>query len=124
VGNVPLRWYKDEEHIGYDREGAKILRRQGQDRLDALLARNDAGGRALRTLYDEYNDEEIVLSKEEVQLIQRIRAGRFPHVEVRCWGVLSFVACMPRGSMQQTESAHDKKAPPHAESPLRAASRA
>ena len=82
VGNVPLRWYKDEEHIGYDREGAKILRRQGQDRLDALLARNDAGGRALRTIYDEYNDEEIVLSREEIQLIQRIRQGRFPHVEV------------------------------------------
>jgi ribosome biogenesis protein ERB1 len=30
--------------------------------LDALLARND-GGAALRTIYDEYNDEEIVLSK-------------------------------------------------------------
>ena len=25
-----------------------------QDWLDALLARNDAGGTALRTLYDEY----------------------------------------------------------------------
>ena len=54
-----------------------------QDRLDALLARNDAGGTALRTLYDEYNDEEVVLSREELALIRRIREGRFPHVEAR-----------------------------------------
>lgn len=26
-------------------------------------------------MYDEYNDEEIVLSKEEMRMIQRIRAG-------------------------------------------------
>ncbi len=35
-----------------------------------------------RTVYDEYNDEEVTLTKEEMQMIQRIRAGRFPHVEV------------------------------------------
>ena len=26
-------------------------------------------------MYDEYNDEEIVLSKEEMRMIQRIRTG-------------------------------------------------
>jgi hypothetical protein len=36
-----------------------------------------------RTIYDEYNDEQITLSKEEIELIKRIRQGRFPHVEVR-----------------------------------------
>jgi BOP1NT (NUC169) domain len=36
-----------------------------------------------RTVYDEYNDEEVTLTKEEMQMIQRIRAGQFPHVEVR-----------------------------------------
>lgn len=35
-----------------------------------------------RTLYDEYNDEEIVLSKEEIAMIQRIRQGKIPHAEV------------------------------------------
>ena len=81
VGSVPLKWYKDEEHIGYDRDAQKIARKARQDRLDALLARNDSG-KALRTIYDEYNDEDIVLSKEELQMVQRIRQGRFPHVEV------------------------------------------
>ena len=81
VGSVPMRWYKDEEHIGYDRDAKKIARKARQDRLDALLARNDSG-KAFRTIYDEYNDEDIVLSKEELQMVQRIREGRFPHVEV------------------------------------------
>lgn len=81
VGSVPMKWYKDEDHIGYDRDAKKIARKARQDRLDALLARNDSG-KAFRTIYDEYNDEDVVLSKEELQMVQRIREGRFPHVEV------------------------------------------
>ena len=81
IGEVPLEWYNHEIHVGYDREGQKLSKKEHKDRLDALLARND-GGEAFRTVYDDYNDEEIVLSKEEMRLIQRIRQGRFPHVEV------------------------------------------
>ena len=81
VGEVPLKWYKDEDHIGYDRVGDKLIRKGKKDKLDALLDRND-NIKAWRTIYDEYNDEEITLSKEEVELIQRIRKGQFPHVEV------------------------------------------
>lgn len=81
VGNVPLQWYKDEDHVGYDKAGQKLLRKERRDRLDALLARNDSA-KEWRTVYDEYNDEEVVLTKEEMEMVQRIRAGRFPHVEV------------------------------------------
>lgn len=81
MGEVPLEWYKDELHIGYDREGRKVSKGPRRDKLDALLARND-GGAAWRTVYDEYNGEEITLSKEEMKMIQRIREGKFPHVEV------------------------------------------
>lgn len=37
---------------------------------------------AMRTIYDEYNDEEITLSKEELRMIMAIRKGQFPSVEV------------------------------------------
>ena len=36
----------------------------------------------MRTIYDEYNDEEITLSKEELTMIMRIRKGQFPSVQV------------------------------------------
>lgn len=81
MGAVPLEWYKDEDHIGYDVDGVKLGRKARGDKLDALLARNDSRS-ALRTIYDEYNDEEIELSKEEVAMIMRIRRGQFPDVQV------------------------------------------
>ena len=81
VGAVPLAWYKDEQHIGYDRDAKKLIRKDKKDKLETLLAQTDTK-QGLRTIYDEYNDEEIVLSKDELRLIQRIRQGQFPDVEV------------------------------------------
>jgi ribosome biogenesis protein ERB1 len=26
VGNVPLKWYNDEEHIGYNIDGKKVMK--------------------------------------------------------------------------------------------------
>ena len=43
VGNIPYKeWYKDEEHVGYDVEGGKLLKSERRDALDRLLARNDS----------------------------------------------------------------------------------
>ncbi|DBA78870.1 hypothetical protein WJX77_008759 [Trebouxia sp. C0004] len=81
IGQVPLEWYKDEQHIGYDRDAKKLIKRDRKDKLDTLLAQTDTK-QGLRTIYDEYNDEEIVLSKDELRLIQRIRQGQFPDVEI------------------------------------------
>ncbi|DBA79318.1 hypothetical protein WJX79_003853 [Trebouxia sp. C0005] len=81
IGQVPLEWYKDEQHIGYDRDAKKLIKQDRKDKLDTLLAQTDTK-QGLRTIYDEYNDEEIVLSKDELRLIQRIRQGHFPDVEI------------------------------------------
>ena len=82
---MPLEWYRPEPHVGYDVDGNRIARGPRRDGVDALLARADSGA-ALRTIYDEYNGEEIVLTREELRLVKNIRAGRFPHVEAsRGW---------------------------------------
>lgn len=78
---MPLVWYKDEQHIGYDHDAKKLMRKERKDKLDTLLAQTDTK-QASRTIYDEYNDEDIVLSKDELRLIQQIRQGQFPDVEV------------------------------------------
>ena len=41
VGDVPLEWYKDEKHIGYDIAGKKIKKKERQDKLDSFLANVD-----------------------------------------------------------------------------------
>ena len=41
VGDVPLEWYKDEEHVGYDIEGRKIKTRDREGRIEAYLRNAD-----------------------------------------------------------------------------------
>lgn len=85
VGDIPLNWYRAEDHIGYDADGNKIAKsnKGGRDALDALVARaDDPAGTLLRTVYDEYNDEVVKLTDEEVRMVMRVRKGLFPHVEV------------------------------------------
>ena len=41
VGNIPMEWYKDYEHIGYDLDGKKIMKSQQMDELDEFLDKMD-----------------------------------------------------------------------------------
>ncbi|XP_024010891.1 ribosome biogenesis protein BOP1 homolog [Eutrema salsugineum] len=80
VGDVPLEWYKDEKHIGYDITGKKITKKEKQDKLDSFLATMD-DSKNWRKIYDEYNDEEVELTKEESKLIRRMLKGEAPHAD-------------------------------------------
>ena len=42
-----------------------------------------------RKVYDEYNDEEVELTKEELEMIRRLRQGKIPHAEVNPYEVRS-----------------------------------
>ncbi|KAF8411858.1 hypothetical protein HHK36_004417 [Tetracentron sinense] len=81
IGDVPLKWYEDEEHIGYDITGKKIKKQARKDKLDSFLAGAD-DAKNWRKLYDEYNDEEVELTKHETRLIRRLLKGSTPHAEV------------------------------------------
>jgi len=41
IGDVPLEWYKDEAHIGYDLAGKKIKKKERQEKFDSFLASAD-----------------------------------------------------------------------------------
>ncbi|XP_038997863.1 ribosome biogenesis protein BOP1 homolog isoform X2 [Hibiscus syriacus] len=80
IGDVPLEWYKDEKHIGYDNAGRKITKKERQDKLDSFLASAD-DSKSWRKIYDEYNDEEVELTKKEIKQIGRLLKGKAPHAE-------------------------------------------
>ncbi|KAJ8755615.1 hypothetical protein K2173_022210 [Erythroxylum novogranatense] len=80
VGDVPLEWYRDEKHIGYDITGKKITKKDRQDKLVSFLESAD-DSKNWRKIYDEYNDEEIELTKEETKLICRLAQGKAPHAD-------------------------------------------
>lgn len=78
IGDVPLEWYKDEEHIGYDITGKKLKKKERQDKLEQFLLNADDSNK-WREIYDEYNDEKVELTKEETKMIRRLLKGTAPH---------------------------------------------
>lgn len=80
IGRVPLHWYDAYDHIGYSVNGQKILKRTAKDRIDVAISNRD-DPESRRTIYDMYNDREIVLSERELEIIRRVQAGAFAHPE-------------------------------------------
>ncbi|KAL3620828.1 Ribosome biogenesis protein 1 [Castilleja foliolosa] len=80
VGDVPLVWYKDEEHIGYDLSGKKLKKKERANAMDSFLAKTD-DPKSWRKVYDEYNDEVVELTKEETKVIGRLLKGKAPHAD-------------------------------------------
>ncbi|BFG38031.1 hypothetical protein CerSpe_243050 [Prunus speciosa] len=78
VGDVPLEWYRDEKHIGYDITGKKIKKKEKEDKLQSFLASAD-DSKNWRKIYDEYNDEDVELTKEDIKSISRLLEGKAPH---------------------------------------------
>ncbi|OQS04127.1 hypothetical protein THRCLA_03604 [Thraustotheca clavata] len=80
IGNVPLRWYEDYDHIGYTVDGQKIIKKNKGDGIDDAIAAKDDPNYA-RTVYDAYNDRKVVISDRDLEIIRRIQAGAFAHPE-------------------------------------------
>ncbi|CAM0879740.1 unnamed protein product [Alopecurus aequalis] len=81
VGDVPLEWYKDEEHIGYDIAGRKIKKRDREGRIDTFLSNVDDDTN-WRKIPDDYNGEDVQITKEEAKTILRLLKGKTPHTNV------------------------------------------
>ena len=84
VGAVPAQWYDGLEHVGYSLAGAPVPRPQRSDGIDRFLASQDDPSFRWR-VYDEETREEFVLSKRDVALIQRIRAGTVAHTSTNMY---------------------------------------
>jgi len=77
VGNIPMEWYNDYPHIGYSVSGKRIMKPAQGDQLDDLLSKMDDPNH-WRTVYDKTNMQNIKLTDDEIDLIQRIQAKGFP----------------------------------------------
>ena len=77
VGNIPLKWYDEFEHIGYDRAGKKIAKPATQDELDKFLANTDNPD-IWRTVFDEAEGRNVTLTREDLEIIKRIEQGQVP----------------------------------------------
>ena len=81
IGRVPLHWYEDQEHIGYDAHGQKMVKSTTGDRIDEALAMQENRAKGKFVVYDALNDKNVELSKRQIELIRRIQAGAHAHPE-------------------------------------------
>ncbi|XP_054016149.1 ribosome biogenesis protein BOP1 homolog [Hylaeus anthracinus] len=77
TGNIPMKWYDDYDHIGYDWDGRKIIKPQKGDQLDNFLKRMEDPD-FWRTIKDPQTGQDVVLSEADIELITRIQKQKIP----------------------------------------------
>ncbi|GBM73790.1 Ribosome biogenesis protein bop1 [Araneus ventricosus] len=77
VGNIPMKWYDDFPHIGYDIDGKKIMKPATSDAIDEFLSKMDDPN-YWRTVKNKMTGEKVVLTDEDLDIIQRIQSGKYP----------------------------------------------
>ncbi|XP_028410062.1 ribosome biogenesis protein bop1-like [Dendronephthya gigantea] len=77
IGNIPVEWYNEYPHIGYDLQGEKILKPATGDELDEFLLKMDDPN-YWRTVKDKQSMKEIVLTDEELGIIESIQNKHYP----------------------------------------------
>ncbi|EAS04137.2 ribosome biogenesis protein bop1, putative (macronuclear) [Tetrahymena thermophila SB210] len=76
IGRVPWKWYENYKHMGYDADMKKVTKRIQDDKIDEFIKKAEDPN-WWRTIQDELNQREIVLTDEQLKLLERIRKGKF-----------------------------------------------
>jgi ribosome biogenesis protein ERB1 len=77
VGNIPMHWYDEYKHIGYDWDAKKIIKPPVKDAIDNFLGQMDDPN-FWRTVKDPQTGQDVILTPEDVALIRRIMSQRNP----------------------------------------------
>lgn len=80
VGNIPMHWYDEYKHIGYDWDAKKIMQPEKGDQLDDFLKRMEDPN-FWRTVKDPKTGQNVILTDEDIDLIKRISSQRIPNPE-------------------------------------------
>ncbi|XP_026745223.1 ribosome biogenesis protein BOP1 homolog [Trichoplusia ni] len=87
VGDVPMWWYNEYPHVGYDLDARQVLRPPQRDHIDDFLKKCEDPD-FWRTVRDPNTGQDVVLSKQDLELIRRLREGHVPdptHDEYQPW---------------------------------------
>ena len=83
--NVPLKWYENHDHIGYDFDAKKILKPVSagrSDEIDEFLEKMENPD-YWRTVYDDLTGQNVTLTNDDITLIQQMRnAQTYPEDHV------------------------------------------
>ncbi|OJJ83339.1 ribosome biogenesis protein ERB1 [Aspergillus glaucus CBS 516.65] len=77
IGNIPLSFYDEYPHIGYDINGKKIMRPAKGEALDALLDSIEIP-KGFTGLTDPSTGKPLELSQDELELLRKVQMNEIP----------------------------------------------
>ncbi|KAG0300687.1 Ribosome biogenesis protein erb1, partial [Dissophora globulifera] len=80
VGNIPMHWYDDYPHIGYDIHGKKVMKPATGDELDKFLSTMDDPDSWL-SAHNFKEGQDVKLTAEELEIIRRLEGNRIPDAD-------------------------------------------
>ena len=81
TGDVPENWYDGYEHVGYDINSKKVIKNDQEDEIEKFIKKaNDKNW--WREIYDSKNNSSVYLSDKDLEIINRIRKGKFANKKV------------------------------------------
>ncbi|KAI0723343.1 ribosome biogenesis protein ERB1 [Earliella scabrosa] len=80
VGNIPMHWYDDLPHVGYDINGKKVLRPARGDELDKFL-KTVEDPESWTSAFDKNLQMDKPLSPEELDIIRRLQENENPDAQ-------------------------------------------
>ncbi|KAE9399037.1 BOP1NT-domain-containing protein [Gymnopus androsaceus JB14] len=80
VGDIPMHWYDDLPHVGYDMDGKRVLKPARGDELDRFLSTVE-DPTSWTSAFDKTAQTDKPLTAEELELIRRLYANENPDAE-------------------------------------------
>lgn len=77
IGNIPVEWYNDYPHIGYDWSGDQIIKPKKRDEVENFMRRIEDEN-YWRTVEDHMTGQNVILTDADASLIKRLGKGHFP----------------------------------------------
>ncbi|CAL4106084.1 unnamed protein product, partial [Meganyctiphanes norvegica] len=77
IGKVPLKWYDEYEHIGYDLDGKPVPKPKRGDTLDNFLNRLENPDFE-RTVLDKQTGQDVRLSDADLDVVRRVLGHKVP----------------------------------------------
>ncbi|KAK8741083.1 hypothetical protein OTU49_002486 [Cherax quadricarinatus] len=77
IGNVPLKWYDEYPHLGYNLDGKHIIKPKRGDTLDNFLNRIENPDFD-RTVFDKQTGQDVRLSDADLDIVKRVMSQKVP----------------------------------------------
>eukprot|EP01121_Diplochlamys_sp_Union-15-3_P008292 TRINITY_DN2196_c0_g1_i2.p1 TRINITY_DN2196_c0_g1~~TRINITY_DN2196_c0_g1_i2.p1 ORF type:complete len:603 (-),score=125.86 TRINITY_DN2196_c0_g1_i2:18-1826(-) len=77
IGDVPLEWYEDYDHFGYDLEGNPVTKPKQRNEIDEFISMNETPG-SWKQVFNEKTGKNVFLSQRDLNLIKQLRSSKLP----------------------------------------------